>query len=166
MKHSARQEVNQLWTEFKKQKAGAALVSKTTEATTKEEAKDDKAPSGQTQTLSDTATASGTNIDVIDLSMTVLSEEPEDPVEKAAREKSHAELDHIFIQTDKSLLLDAVTQKMTSSSQKVCCIIDAQTSRAKVNLDYVETFKTFVVGHGLTRYSFVVIVGQRPGFQF
>ncbi|CAE7712003.1 ARSK [Symbiodinium sp. CCMP2592] len=156
-----RGEVNQLWLEFKKQKAGAALVSKKPEATMKEEAKD--APTGQTQTetLSDTATASGTSIEVVDLSMTVLPEEPEDPVQKAAREKSHAELDHVFIQTDKSLLLEAVIQKMTNSSQKVCCIIDAQTSRAKVSLDYVEIFRNFVVGHGLTRYSFVVIVGQR-----
>lgn len=165
MKSSEPEEVNQLWNEFKKQKAGAALVNKKTGATTEAAATPDKAASGETQTVSDKATATA-EIEVVDLSMTVLPDEPEDPVEKAARQKSHAELDHIIINADKSLLLEALSQKIANVSQKVCCIVDAQTSRPKVNLDYIEMFKNFVAGHGLRRYSLAVIVGQRPAVQF
>ena len=100
------------------------------------------------------------DIEMVDLSMAELPEEAEDPVEKNAREQSLEQLDHVHLFNDKSLLFDAMRQKMSLSS-KFGVLIDAQTSRLKINLDYMEAVRDFLAATAVGRYSVCVVIGHR-----
>ena len=97
---------------------------------------------------------------MMDLSMAELPEEPEDPLEKNAREQSLEQLDHVHLFNDKSLLFDAMRQKMSLNS-KFCVLIDAQTSRLKINLDYMEAVRDFLAAAAVGRYGVCVVIGHR-----
>ena len=151
------QEAHQLWIEIKKLKAGTTLkenANANTAGTT-------ECPS----TVSDTERQDQEVVDIemTDLAMIELAEEPEDPVEKSAREKSQEQLNHILIFREKVLLFEQLRLRMsvTGVSSKLCILIDAQTSRAKVNVDYLEAVRDFLVSNNIPRYSICFVLGQR-----
>ena len=177
------QEAHQLWNELKKLKAGTPLRNSGASASSDAPAATVATTAPDTDSVS---AESKPDVEVVDLSMTMLPEEPEDPVIKAARDKSLEEMDRIHLFTEKTLLFEELRQKM-SPTTKLSVLIDAQTSRSKVNLDYLEAVREFVRAAGrkpqatnldsassadparpkpytgLARYTVCIIIGQRTG---
>ena len=151
------QEAHQLWLELKKQKAGTPLESSPQAAAASSA---EAPPTVADPSVSASPATEKPDIEMVDLSMAELPEEPEDPVEKNAREQSLEQLDHVHLFNDKSLLFDAMRQKMSLSS-KFGVLIDAQTSRLKINLDYMEAVRDFLAATAVGRYSVCVVIGHR-----
>ena len=65
------------------------------------------------------------------IGFTAIDEIDEDPLDKKAKELAHQEMDHVLLFRDFRSLQEGLQNKVLKS-QRLCCIIDAQTSRVKV----------------------------------
>jgi len=80
----------------------------------------------------------------------------EDPLDKKARELAHQEMDHVQLFRDFKSLQEGLQHKLLKS-QRLCCIIDAQTSRIKVTAGYLDAAKEI----GLEKLSIGIVCGPR-----
>ena len=151
-------EVRDLWQLFLKTKAGEA-AGNAPPAQASEEGAANGASNANDEEEIEADGQSGIDLSMIESQMEVVEE---DPVKVAAVQEAHKITDRIKVHQVQAEGLEQAAKAYVSGS-KLGIIVDCQTSRVKVNVDYLEAIKAHLQKNNITRYAIAIIVGSRPG---
>ncbi|CAE7432420.1 unnamed protein product, partial [Symbiodinium microadriaticum] len=88
-------------------------------------------------------------------------DEDEDPIKQQALSEAMAEMDHIHVFRTLQEAAAAVADKQAKTQSKLGIIIDAQTSRIKVSVTYIDEVSKMLLQANINKYSVIVIAGPR-----
>ena len=152
-------EVRDLWQLFLKTKAGEAAGNAPPAQAAEEKAANGASSNANDEDEIEADGQSGIDLSMIESQMEVVEE---DPVKVAAVQEAHKITDRIKVHRVQAEGLEQAAKAYVSGS-KLGIIVDCQTSRVKVNVDYLEAIKAHLQKNNITRYSIAIIVGSRPG---